>query len=110
MHFTAFHPDWKMRDVAPTPSATLSRARRIALRNGIRYAYTGNVHDAEGGSTWCPECGALLIERDWYRLGRWAVDAEGACRACGQRIPGRFGAAPGQFGPKRIPVRLNPRA
>lgn len=106
MHFTAFHPDWKMRDVASTPLATLARARRIAMGNGVRYAYTGNAHDMEGGSTWCPGCAALLIERDWYRLGRWGLDARGACRQCGEVIPGRLDAAPGQFGPRRIPLRL----
>ncbi|MGE0624299.1 MAG: AmmeMemoRadiSam system radical SAM enzyme [Pseudomonadales bacterium] len=108
MHFTAFHPDWKMRDVPSTPAATLSRARRIAMANGVHFAYTGNVHDAEGGSTWCPSCGSLLIERDWYRLGRWELDGRGCCRSCGHQLPGRFGAAPGQFGARRIPVRLNP--
>ena len=106
MHFTAFHPDWKMRDVAATPVATVTRARKIALKNGVRFAYTGNVHDPEGDSTWCPGCRALLIERDWYRLGRWGLDGRGRCRECGQEIPGRFAAAPGQFGPKRIAVRL----
>ncbi|MGD8417166.1 MAG: AmmeMemoRadiSam system radical SAM enzyme [Pseudomonadales bacterium] len=106
MHFTAFHPDWKMRDVPATPAATLTRARRIAMANGVRYAYTGNVHDSDGGSTWCPGCGGQAIERDWYRLGRYELDGHGCCRHCGQAIPGRFGAAPGQFGPRRIPVRL----
>ncbi len=106
MHFTAFHPDWKMRDIERTPLATLGRARRIAMGNGVRYAYTGNAHDVEGGSTWCPGCGAMLIERDWYRLGHWGLDARGACRDCGETIPGRFDAAPGQFGARRVPVRL----
>ncbi len=106
MHFTAFHPDWKMRDISATPPETLSRARRIAAENGIRYAYTGNVHDAEGGSTWCHQCGELLIERDWYRLGKWALNAKGRCRHCDASIAGHFGGGPGQFGPKRIPVRL----
>jgi pyruvate formate lyase activating enzyme len=107
MHFTAFHPDWKMRDVESTPAATLAKARRIAQSNGVHYAYTGNVHDAEGGSTWCPSCKALLIERDWYRLGQWALDASGACRHCGHEVPGHFGAAPGQHPPQRVPVRLS---
>ena len=106
MHFTAFHPDWKMRNVEATPAATLSRARRIAKANGVRFAYTGNVHNAEGGSTWCPACDELLIERDWYRLGRWSLDGHGRCRNCGEVIPGHFDAVPGQFGPKRVPVRL----
>jgi pyruvate formate lyase activating enzyme len=107
MHFTAFHPDWKMRDIENTPPRTLARARRIAMDNGVRFAYTGNVHDSEGGSTWCPGCGSMLIERDWYQLGRWELDAKGACRNCGHDIPGRFDSAPGQFGPRRIPVRLS---
>ena len=106
MHFTAFHPDWKMRDVPATPPATLGRAREIALGNGVRFAYTGNVHDSRGASTWCPECGALLIERDWYRLGHWGLDAEGRCSACGFRLPGHFAARPGDFGARRVPVRL----
>jgi pyruvate formate lyase activating enzyme len=107
MHFSAFHPDWKMRNVGPTPAETLTRARRIARANGVRFAYTGNVHDPEGGSTWCPGCGELLIERDWYRLGRWELDHAGCCRHCGFELPGRFAGPPGQLGARRIPVRLN---
>ncbi|HHJ14285.1 MAG TPA: AmmeMemoRadiSam system radical SAM enzyme [Gammaproteobacteria bacterium] len=106
MHFTAFHPDWKMQDIPPTPAETLSRARRIALRNGVQYAYTGNVHDAEGGSTWCHACGALLIERDWYVLGQWGLDARGHCASCGAAIPGVFEARPGDWGARRLPVRM----
>ena len=75
MHFSAFHPDFKMLDTPPTPPATLTRARTIALGNGIRYAYTGNVHDRAGGSTSCPKCNALVVERDWYVLGKWGLDA-----------------------------------
>jgi pyruvate formate lyase activating enzyme len=106
MHFTAFHPDYRMRDVSATPPATLSRAREIALRNGLRYAYTGNVHDADGGSTWCHGCGARVIERDWYTLGAWALDAAGRCAACGAACAGRFEATPGIWGARRLPVRL----
>jgi pyruvate formate lyase activating enzyme len=106
VHFTAFHPDWKMTDKPHTPPATLVRARQIAKANGIRHAYTGNVHDAEGGSTWCPSCGACLIERDWYVLGRWNLTAEGRCGACGAECAGVFEAAPGRWGAKRQPVRL----
>ena len=62
LHFTAFHPDYKMLDVAHTPHATLTRrARDIALRHGLRYVYTGNVHDETGQSTYCHACGAKLI-------------------------------------------------
>ncbi len=106
LHFTAFHPDWKLRDRPPTPPETLSRARRIALDAGIHHAYTGNVHDSDGGSTWCPGCGACLIERDWYALGDWRLDAEGGCLACSRPLEGRLEAEPGHFGRRRIPVRL----
>ena len=106
LHFTAFHPDWKLRDRPPTPPETLSRARRIALDAGIHHAYTGNVHDRDGGSTWCPGCGACLIERDWYALGDWRLDAEGRCLACSRPLEGRLEAEPGHFGRRRIPVRL----
>jgi pyruvate formate lyase activating enzyme len=107
MHFTAFHPDWKMRDVPSTPASTLARAREIALRNGVRYAYTGNVHDSRGGSTWCHSCGALLIERDWYELGTWGLDAHGRCAACGTPCAGVFEAEAGHWGSRRMPVAMS---
>jgi pyruvate formate lyase activating enzyme len=107
LHFSAFHPDWKMTDRPPTPATTLTRARAIAMRNGLRYVYTGNVHDRVGGSTWCHGCGELLIERDWYELGRWALTPDGCCAKCGTRIPGVFAAQPGTWGAKRMPVRLH---
>jgi pyruvate formate lyase activating enzyme len=107
MHFTAFHPDWKMRNVPPTPPVTLTRAREIARRQGVRYAYTGNVHDATGGSTWCHNCGALLIERDWYQLGTWGLTAEGRCAACGTLCAGRFEAEPGTWGSRRLPIAMS---
>ncbi len=107
MHFTAFHPDWKMLDIPHTPVSTLTRARRIAIDNGVRYAYTGNVHDTAGSSTYCHDCGELLIERDWYRLGRWELDSQGRCAACGARLAGHFDARPGHFGSRRVPVRLS---
>ena len=106
MHFTAFHPDWKMRDRPPTPPSTLSRARAIAMANGVRYAYTGNVSDVEGQSTRCPSCGALLIERDGYDLGAWALDPGGRCAGCGEPIPGVFEAEAGAWGSRRVPVRI----
>ncbi len=106
MHFTAFHPDYKMRDIPPTPPSTLTRAREIALKNGIRYAYTGNVHDGAGGSTYCHSCHATLIERDWYQLGKYALDGEGRCIACGTPCAGVFEARAGAFGRRRVPVRL----
>ncbi|HLN25818.1 MAG TPA: AmmeMemoRadiSam system radical SAM enzyme [Patescibacteria group bacterium] len=110
LHFSAFHPDHKMLDTPATPPATLTRARKIALGEGLRYVYTGNVHDRDGSSTWCPTCGVLLVERDWFRLGRWGLDAAGACRSCGTALPGLFEAVPGQWGDKRLPVRLQTSA
>jgi pyruvate formate lyase activating enzyme len=107
LHFTAFHPDWKMLDKPHTPPATLTRARKIALRNGLRYVYTGNVHDRDGGSTWCHKCHALLIERDWYELGDWHLDAGGKCLTCGEPLPGVFDGRPGTWGRRRQPVRLS---
>jgi len=107
LHFTAFHPDWKMRDRPATPPLTLARARDIALRNGLHYVYTGNVHDRMGGSTWCHACGELVIERDWYELGRWGLTAAGRCSNCGTQIPGVFEASPGGWGSRRQPVSLH---
>jgi pyruvate formate lyase activating enzyme len=106
MHFTAFHPDWKMRDIGSTPASTLTRAREIAKANGVRHAYTGNVRDTEGGSTYCHGCGERLIERDGYRLGRWGLDGAAHCGSCGTALAGRFDPAPGHFGNLRLPVRL----
>jgi len=106
LHFTAFHPDWKLRDRPPTPPATLTRARAIALANGLRYVYTGNVHDRAGQSTYCHRCGALLIERDWYSLGTWNLTEGGRCAACGERCPGVFEEQPGTWGARRLPVRI----
>jgi pyruvate formate lyase activating enzyme len=105
-HFTAFHPDWKMTDIPSTPAATLQRARRIAMKNGLRYVYTGNVHDEDGGSTYCHHCHAKLIGRDWYVLSDWNLDKDGKCNACGTPLPGVFEAKPGAWGAKRLPVRL----
>jgi pyruvate formate lyase activating enzyme len=106
VHFTAFHPDYKLRDRPPTPPATLTRAREIALANGVRYAYTGNVHDRAGGSTYCAACGTCVIERDWYELGAYRLDAEGRCERCGERIAGVFAGRAGGWGRRRLPVLL----
>ena len=106
LHFTAFHPDYKMRDVPPTPPETLTRARKLAMEQGLHYVYTGNVHDSEGGSTWCPNCGELLIERDWYVLGKWGLDDRGRCASCGTPIPGVFEARPGDWGARRLPIAM----
>ena len=107
MHFTAFHPDWKMLDHPPTPSRTLDRARQIAMSNGVRYAYTGNVHDLDGGSTYCHGCGQRLIGRDWYVLSDWRLSADGRCQFCDVACAGHFAASPGNWGARRLPVRLS---
>ena len=106
LHFTAFHPDYRMTDVPRTPADTLSRARRIALDAGLRYVYTGNVHDTEGGTTSCPGCGAPVIERDWHAVLHYALDDAGHCRACGTALAGRFGPFDASLGRRRIPVRV----
>jgi pyruvate formate lyase activating enzyme len=108
LHFTAFHPDFKMTDLPPTPGATLTRARRIAIDEGLNYVYTGNVHDREGGTTFCPNCRAPLIARDWHRIESYRVTAGGKCPDCATAIPGRFEAFEPrrQFGRKRIPVAI----
>jgi pyruvate formate lyase activating enzyme len=107
MHFSAFHPDWKMRDKSNTPAKTLSLARRIARDNGVRYAYTGNVHDRLGGSTYCHECDALLIGRDWYELTHWELDDTGRCNRCNSPCAGVFDGESGGWGSKRMPIRLS---
>jgi pyruvate formate lyase activating enzyme len=106
LHFTAFHPDYKMNDIPRTPAATLTRARRIAMANGLRYVYTGNVHDTEGGTTFCPHCGNEIIVRDWHRILNYRIDDAGRCKECGGALAGRFGHFERAFGPRRVPVRL----
>lgn len=110
LHFTAFHPDYKMLDRPATPPATLERARKIALANGLHHVYTGNVHDVEGGTTYCPGCGEPLIRRDWYEVLECALDARACCPHCGAHVAGRFGAITLGFGRRRIPVRLKAAA
>ena len=97
LHFSAFHPDWKMRDKPSTPHSTLSRSRAIALDAGLRHVYTGNVHDFEGSSTYCHGCGEMLIGRDWYALSTWHMDDAGYCLTCGTRVPGVFDGRPDRF-------------
>ena len=106
LHFTAFHPDWKMRDIPPTPPERLSRARAIGLANGLRYVYTGNVHDASGGTTSCHHCAAPLIVRDWYVLHAWNLDEQGRCRQCATVCAGVFDGPPGSWGARRLPLSL----
>ncbi len=109
LHFTAFHPDWKMLDVPSTPFDTLRRSRDIAIANGMRYVYTGNVHDLTGSSTYCHGCGDVLIGRDWYELSTWNIvmeDGHGACARCGAAVVGVFEEQPGAWGARRRPVHI----
>ena len=108
VHFTAFHPDFKMTDLPPTPPATLTRARRIAMDEGLQFVYTGNVHDREGGTTFCPGCREALIVRDWHRIEDYRVTADGKCGKCATPIPGRFEGfeMKRQVGRRRIPVAI----
>jgi pyruvate formate lyase activating enzyme len=106
VHFTAFHPDYKMGDLPPTPPATLTRARHLALQEGLHYVYTGNVHDLDGGTTVCPACQMPLIARDWHRITSYRLTPEGCCPDCGTAIAGRFEAFEGQAGGRRIPVAI----
>lgn len=107
LHFSAFHPDWKLRDHSSTPPPTLTRAREIALKNGVRYAFTGNVHDPDGAATYCHECGSKLIGRNWYQLTDWKLTADGRCAECGAACAGRFDSSPGDWGARAMPIRIS---
>ena len=107
LHLSAFHPDYKMMDVQPTPPATLTRARNIAVNNGVRYAYTGNVHDRAGDTTFCHKCSEKLIERDWYELKSYQVDEDGRCPTCGAKCAGVFDRQPGHWGRRRQSIAGN---
>jgi pyruvate formate lyase activating enzyme len=106
LHFTAFHPDWKMLDTQATPPATVRAARQIARGVGLRYVYTGNIHDPPGQATYCPDCGEVLIGRDWHDITAWHLGEAGGCRRCGARCPGVFESRPGQWGRRRLPLRV----
>jgi pyruvate formate lyase activating enzyme len=106
MHFTAFHPSWKMLNHASTSLKTLQMARKIALDNGIRYVYTGNVHDETGATTYCHQCGNPLVGRDWYKLTQWNLTDDGKCAKCGAVCAGRFDGPPEGRGSGRHSVRL----
>ena len=106
LHFTAFHPDFKLLDAPHTPSSTLAMARRRARATGLKHVYTGNIHDAAGQSTYCASCAARIIERDGYSIGQFDLDARAACRHCGARAEGHFDPAAGHFGPQRKRLRL----
>ena len=107
LHFSAFHPDWKMCDIPNTPPDTLIRARTIAHDHGLRYVYLGNIHSHEGSSTYCHGCGEILIGRDWYKLSDWELSEDARCKKCGMPCPGLFDSKPGTWGRKRQPVRLS---
>ena len=107
LHFSAFHPDYKMADIPATPQATLIRARDIALKQGLHYVYTGNVHHIEGDTTFCPSCQSPLIVRDWYQINQYRLTEDGHCPDCGKAIAGKFDKAAGNFGANRIPVRIS---
>jgi pyruvate formate lyase activating enzyme len=107
LHFSAFHPDFKMRDIPHTPPETLSRARRIALDAGLRFVYTGNVHDPDGQTTRCPGCARPVVVRDWYDLRAYHLTDDGHCVHCGTRLPGVFDGPAGDWGRRRLPVVLS---
>ena len=107
IHFSAFHPDYRMLDTQRTPFETLAMARRIARRNGVRHAYVGNVRDLGRQSSYCHACGARAIGRDWYELSDWRLTAAGCCLACGTPMAGVFEARPGGWGRKRLPVAID---
>lgn len=106
IHFSAFHPDFKLLNKGKTPLQTLLKARDIATQYGIKYAYCGNVHDKVSDTTLCPQCGSLVIERDWYELGQYKLTNHGECLSCGHQIAGRFDGPKEAFGRRRIPVKL----
>ena len=107
LHFTAFHPDWKMRDIESTPPATLTQAREIGMQAGLKFVYTGNVHDRSGGTTFCPGCGVGVIVRDWYEIVEYHLDDKGHCTHCKTLLPGKFETFHGAFGARRIPVQIH---
>jgi pyruvate formate lyase activating enzyme len=107
LHFSAFHPDYKMPDVPATPPATLVRARDIALKAGLHHVYTGNVHHRDGDTTFCPSCHAPLIVRDWYEIKQYRLSPDGHCTDCGAAVAGRFAQEAGHFGGRRIPIAIN---
>lgn len=108
LHFTAFHPDFKLTNIEATPAATLVRARSIARSLGLLHVYTGNIHDPEGQSTTCASCRRIVIERNGYTLGKFALDAVGKCSHCGDALVGHFDEAPGNWGARRrrLPLSL----
>ena len=110
LHFTAFHPDYKMLATPCTPAPTLLEARRVAMARGLRHVYTGNIHDESSQATFCHACGAALIGRDWHRITAWSLSEDGRCRQCGERCPGVFDGPPGRWGQRRQPLALGSAA
>jgi len=104
LHFTAFHPDYKMINIPATSGAKLSEARQIALAAGLQYVYTGNVHDKTGGTTLCSKCKQTLVVRDWYQIKDYAVTDGGKCSHCGAVLAGHFEKFEKQHGRQRIPL------
>lgn len=89
IHFTAFHPSFRMMDIPRTPESTVLRARSIALSEGIKYCYVGNMLDKEGQTTRCPACKTALIQRDWHSITKMNMHG-GLCPSCGAAIAGVF--------------------
>jgi len=106
IHFTAFHPAWKMMNLPSTPLETLVRARNIAIKNGVRYAYTGNIHNIEGDSTYCHQCHKCIIKRDWYEIVDYQLTHDGKCKFCNTQCSGVFEGPPGTWGQKQQPINI----
>jgi pyruvate formate lyase activating enzyme len=106
LHFSAFHPDFRMCDRSPTPLSTLQRARAIARGNGLHHVYIGNLRDDDGAATYCAGCGAKLIGRIGYEITSWALSESGACKVCGVVCAGVFDGPPGAWGNRRLPVQI----
>lgn len=106
LHFTAFHPDFRLRDRPPTPASSLRRARQLALAEGLDFVYVGNIHDRECSSTYCPNCGQNIIERDWYKIGHYHLNQAGQCDFCRTPIAGRFATQKGTWKAHRQPVKI----
>jgi len=107
LHFTAFHPDWKMRDIPATAASILTRARNIGLQAGLHYVYTGNVHDSTGGTTLCSACQSEVIVRDWFEILQYRLSDDGRCMACGHALAGCFDSFNTAFGAHRLPIDCN---
>lgn len=106
LHFSAYHAAFRYDGPSHTPASTLDRARSIAIEEGMKHVYTGNVRDERGQSTYCAGCGALIIERAGYRLGRYRIDGQGRCEVCERAVAGWFGDGPGQWGPNRRRLQI----